>query len=280
MSAGAVLTWDGRRLPGPWLILRAFEAAAARATEFGSGIVVIRRSHHIACLAAYLQRSTERGLVMLLISSDPNTASVAPFGGTRAVFTPNPVAAGFRTTTGPVLLDVSTSITTNGLTNRLYKEGKRLAHEWLLDAGGQPSDDPAVLFTDPPGTILPLGGLEVGDKGYALTLLVEALTGGLAGFGRADPPEGWGATVFVQVIDPAAFSGREAFERQTTWAAEACRKNPPRPGLDTVRVPGEKGLARKGLQLRDGVRLYPAIMPQLVSWAEKLGVAVPQPCKP
>ena len=52
---------------------------------------------------------------------------------------------------------------------------------------GNATDDPAVLFNEPKGTLLPLGGLDAGHKGYALALLVEALTGGLAGFGRADP---------------------------------------------------------------------------------------------
>jgi L-lactate dehydrogenase len=271
----AVITWDGRRLPGPWLVLRALDAAAERAAQYGTGTVVIRRSHHIACLAAYLQRATDRGLVMMLLSSDPNSASVAPFGGTRAVFSPNPLAAGFPTRSGPVMLDVSTSTTTNGMAKRLHREGRRFAQPWLLDAAGHPTDDPATLFTQPPGTILPLGGVDVGHKGYALSLLVEALTGGLAGFGHADPREGWGATVYLHVIDPAAFAGRDEFERQSTKLTALCRDNPPRDGVAAVRVPGEMGLQRKTAQQREGVALHPAVIPLLQPWADKFGVAVP-----
>ena len=40
------------------------------------------------------------------------------------------------------------------------------------------------------------------------------MTAGLSGHGRADPPEGWGGTVFVQVLDPEAFGGLAAFKRQ------------------------------------------------------------------
>ena len=58
----AAQTWDGRRLPGPWLTLRALDAAAKMAGVNGTGTVVIRRSHHIACLAVYLLRATERAL--------------------------------------------------------------------------------------------------------------------------------------------------------------------------------------------------------------------------
>src|SRR5512140_2018444 len=141
---GAVLAWNGQRLPGPWLVLRALDIATERARQYGSGTVTIGRSHHIACLAAYLKRATDQGLVMLLLSSAPSGASVAPFGGLRAVFSPSPIAMGFPTSAAPVLIDVSTSITTNMLTNRLRKEGKRLPHHWLIDATGQATDDPAV----------------------------------------------------------------------------------------------------------------------------------------
>ena len=180
-ARGAAQTWDGRRLPGAWLVLRAMEAATAMAREHGTGTVVIRRSHHIACLAAYLRRATEQGLLMELICSDPNSATVAPYGGTRALFTPNPLAIGFPTGGEPVLVDVSASLTTNGMTARLHRQGRRLEHAWLLDANGAETDDPSVLFASPPGTLQPLGGMQAGHKGYGLALWVEALTGGLAG---------------------------------------------------------------------------------------------------
>ena len=199
--------WDGDRLPGPWLTRLAIDDAIARAQRCGTGTVVIRHSHHIACLAAYLMRATERGFVLLLSCSDPNAASVAPHGGTRAVFTPDPLAFGFPTEGDPVLIDLSASLTTNGMTARLHKSGQRLEHPWLLTADGRATDDPTVLFSEPRGTILPTGGVDAGHKGYALALIVEILTGALAGFGRADPKEGWGATVFVQIWDPAAFGG-------------------------------------------------------------------------
>lgn len=274
-SRPAAQAWDGQRLPGPWLVLRALDAAAAMARSQGSGSVAIRRSHHIACLAAYLKRATDRGLVMLLLCSDPSGRSVAPFGAVSPVFTPNPLAAGIPTGGDPILLDISASYTTNGLTARAHKAGEKLPHAWVQDASGQPTDDPAVLFNDPKGTLLPLGGLEAGHKGFALALLIEALTGGLAGFGRADPSEGWGATVFVQVLDPEAFGGRDAFVRQTAWLADACRAATPRPGGPPVRLPGERGLALMRKQRAEGVALHPTILPALKPWAERYGVPLP-----
>lgn len=273
----AAVTWDGRRLPGPWLVLKAMALAGERARRCGTGTVVIRRSHHIACLAAYLKRATDDGFLMLLTCSDANSASVAPFGGLDPVFTPNPISAGIPTPVAPVLVDISTSATTNGLTARLNREGGRLPAAWVLDGEGQPTDDPSVLFTQPKGTILPLGGLDSGHKGYGLSLLVEALTQGLAGNGRADAREGWGATVFLQMIDPRAFAGLDAFTRQTGAVTQQCRSSRPARAGRPVRLPGERGLQLAARQRQDGVALYSSIMPALAPWARKLGVAMPQP---
>jgi L-lactate dehydrogenase len=255
--------------------VRALEKAAVRAATLGLAAVSIRRSHHIACLAAFHQRATDQGLVMILASSDPNSASVAPFGGLDAVFTPNPIAAGFPTGAAPVVTDISTSTTTNGLTKRLHDQGGRLPAPWVIDGLGRPTDDPSVLFTEPRGTILPLGGLDSGHKGYGLSLLVEALTGGLSGFGRADAKEGWGATVFLQILDPEAFAGGAAFVRQMDAVAQQCRASRPIDAQRPVRLPGEKGFQLARQQREQGVSLHPGIMEALLPWARKLQVATP-----
>ncbi len=110
---GSAVTWDGNYLPGPWLVMRAMELSFERIATHPVMTVNVRRSHHIACLQAYLKRATDRRLVMLLISSDPSCGSVTPYGGCTPVFTPNPIAAGFPTDGEPVLIDISTSTTTN-----------------------------------------------------------------------------------------------------------------------------------------------------------------------
>lgn len=271
----AAVTWDGRRLPGPWLTVRALDLAMERARVNGMGTVVVRRSHHIACLAAYLKRVTDRGLMVVLTCSDPNASSVTPHGGHGDVFTPNPIAAAWPTESDPVIFDMSASITTNALTKRLHTEGKRFPGKWALTPAGEPTDDPGVMYAEPVGTLLPTGGVDHGHKGYALALLVEALTGGLAGHGRADPKEGWGATVCVQVFEPKLFAGEAEFRRQTEWIAAKCRATPARAGFERVRLPGEAGLRKREGQLANGVALYPSIMPALKVWAERLGVAGP-----
>jgi L-lactate dehydrogenase len=268
-------TWHGRKLPGPWLVRRAIATAEAASALFGLGAVCIGRSSHIGCLAAYGPEVAARGRMLVLTCSDPNTASVAPWGGTRRIITPNPLAAAWPTPEGPVILDVSMSITTNGMTARRRAEGSRFPGAWLLDAGGSPTDDPNAFFGDPAGTLLPLGGMEAGHKGFALGLLVEALTSGLSGFGRATPPAGWGASVFVLVLDPARFGGAERFMEEGGWMAAAVHDNPPRPGGEAPRLPGDRAMARRAQALAEGVALHPSIPPMLQQMAARYGVALP-----
>lgn len=275
----SVAAWDGQRLPGPWLVRRALAWAEPRAREHGTATVVIRRSHHIGCLAAYLEAPARAGLMVTLSCSDPSTASVAPYGGCDPVFTPNPIAVGIPTAGQPILIDVSASITTNGMSGRLHQSGQKGAHAWWLDAQGNVTHDAGVIFANPPGTILPVGGLEAGHKGYGLALMIEALTAGLSGHGRADPSEGWGATVYLQLQDPSAFAGADAFIRQSNWLVDACHAATPRVPGTPVRLPGERGLARKSEQLREGVQLQPGIQAAIATWAEKLSIEPPAPLR-
>jgi len=273
----AAVTWDGMKLPGPWLVVQALALACDRARSNGTCSVAIRRSHHIACLAAYLQRVADQGLMVLLTCSDPRMGPVAPHGGRCGVYTPNPIAAAWPTGGALVIIDTSMSISSYGQALRLHAEKRPFPGAWALDAEGHPSNDPAVLFGKPHGTLLPIGGTDHGHKGYALGLLVEALTSGLAGHGRADAPADWTNNVFLQVFEPACFGGTAAFSRQTAWLAEACRQTPPRAGVERVRLPGEAALQRRADQLHRGVELRPDILPALAPWAQKLGVPLPAP---
>ncbi|HTT13015.1 MAG TPA: Ldh family oxidoreductase [Burkholderiaceae bacterium] len=273
----ATAVWDGKRLPGLWLTREAVRSAVARARRFGIGSISIRNSHHIGCLAVFLEEAARQGQLVMVASSDPAVRLVAPFGGITPQMTPDPLAVGIPTGGDPILVDISTSITTFGLALRLRDSGSRFPGQWALDAQGDPSDDPNVLGGEPKGSLLPVGGVDHGHKGYALALIIEALTQALSGFGRADAPAGWGASVWVQVFDTSRFAGRTAFERQTAWLAQACRNTAPRRGVDAVRVPGEHALAHKRRAQVEGVALFPAILAALAPWAERFDVRLPEP---
>lgn len=274
---GAVAVWDGGWLSGVWLTLKGLEFAAARAEEFGIGAVAIRRSHHIACLQAYLPRMAERGLVAMIASSDPSLGSVAPFGGLDPVFTPDPIAMGIPTTDDPILIDMSSSITTNGMTGRLASAGRRTPGLWLQDHEGNLTDDPAVLVNEPKGTLLPTGGHDHGHKGYNMALMVESLTQGLSGYGRGVAEKRWGATTYIQVTAPAFFTGVEAFEERTAEIARRCRASRPHSSVSAVRLPGQKALQRRRAAVSDGVRLPTGVMDALATRADALGEKIPAP---
>ena len=268
----AASVWDGKYLPGVWLVDRAVRLAARRAQIHGVCAISIRRSHHIACLATFLTAATDQGMMAVVACSDPAEARVAPHGGAKPVFMPDPLAVGIPTGADPVLIDISTSITTMGMTGRLKREGKRFPGLWALDASGQPTDDPAQVAD---GALLPVGGLDHGHKGTGLAWMVEALSQGLGGFGRADQPTNWGCSVFVQVFDPALFAGAEAFTRQTAFTAQACRDTPPRDPAHPLRLPGAQAMAGLRRARAEGLALRPGILAALAPHAARLGVAAP-----
>ncbi len=270
----AVAHWNAQRLPGPYVVTQAIAWAQQAARDFGIGSVAIEHSHHIACLAAYLEVPARAGFLVEVFTSDPGAASVAPFGGTSAVMTPNPMAIGIPTKQfPPILIDISASITTNAMTNRMAANDLRAPGLWWADHTGAPSDDPKVTQTKPPGTLLPLGGVDAGHKGFGLGLMVEALTSGLSGFGRAsyDIPK-WGAAVLVRVTDPSAFGELKKFTRQTDGLIEQCLNSEPRDPMQPVRIPGHRGLQRKREQLQQGVKLHESILPRLLPWAAKFEI--------
>lgn len=271
----AAIAWNGRRLPGAWLTEQAVLTAATRAETTGAATVAVANSHHNGALATYLHLATDRGMLVSIASSSPSGQQVAPFGGVTGVFTPDPVAWGIPTPGDPVLIDISASITTANMCARMVKEGRAYDREWLLDAQGNPTRDPGVIGQG--GSLLPTGGLDHGQKGYGMALSVEALTQGLAGYGRADAPQGTNAAITVTVYDPAAFGGTDAFLRQTGWLTDACLASTPRDPAQPVRLPGQAGLARMRQTQAEGVTLYPGIFEMLATEAANCNLSLPAP---
>jgi LDH2 family malate/lactate/ureidoglycolate dehydrogenase len=275
-ETGATVVWDGNYLPGLWLVERALHVAFERIAAHGVVTFAIRRSHHIACLAALVKQAVDRGYVAILATSDPAFGFVAPYGGREPLLTPNPFAIGYPGRRTPVLVDICASITTVSMTRQKAAAGEQFRHPWLMDAEGQPTTDPRVMEqTEPRGTLLLLGGLEYGHKGFGLALMVEALTQGLSGFGRKDTETRWGGNVFLQVLDPEAFAGREAFLDQMDHLTEQCHANAPLQEGAPVRMPGEQAERNIAAARERGVTLADTVVQQLAATAERLGVAMP-----
>jgi len=273
---GVVALWDGGYLPGQYVVARAIDWALPRAAENGIAAATIRRSHHIGCLAALALRAVEQGFVALLANSDPAGARVAPYGGTEALFTPDPFAIGYPGKPNPVLVDICASITTTSMTRQKVAEGVRFEQPWLLDHEGKPTTDPRVLeHSTPRGSLQLVGGLDHGHKGFGLALMVEALSQGLAGHGRLDAPKRWGGNTYLQVIDADLFAGRDEFARLMDHFGNRCRSNRPIDPARPVRMPGDSSARALASARRDGIAYDDAIRAALQRCARELGVTSP-----
>ncbi len=273
---GSSLTWDGNYLPGPYLVEKAIDICLTRMAEQSMVTVAIGNSHHIACLAAYMERVTAQGYMIIIMSSDPGNQTVAPFGGLDGKFSPDPIAYGIPTEGDPIIFDSSASLIANGVVMQKRAAGKKLSGPWLMDAQGNATDDPEAFFADPPATILPAGGLQMGFKGFGYAILIEALTSGLAGKGRKDENTHWRASVMVQVINPDKFGGRDNFRGEMQNLVKLCRASNPRPGFEGVRMPGERALKLKREYSEYGVAMHPEVIKTMEKCAEKYQVDMVQ----
>jgi LDH2 family malate/lactate/ureidoglycolate dehydrogenase len=275
-DTGATVVWDGDYLPGLWLMSEAIDLAMPRAAKLGVVTFAIRRSHHIGCLATLAKRAADQGFVALIANSDPAGKRVAPFGGTEALFTPNPFAIGYPGSQHPVLVDICASITTTSMTRDKHAAGEQFEFPWLLDADGTPTRDPAVLeHSTPRGSLQLIGGQDHGHKGFGLALMIEALSQGLSGHGRLDAPTRWGGNTFLQVLDPDFFAGRKAFGAQMDNFSDTCRANRPITPDKPVRIPGDQAARNIAATEADGLG-YPArTWAALGEAAMGLGVKVP-----
>lgn len=66
-ESASVALWDGHRMAGPWLVQEAIRWGLHAAKRHGAAHVVVRRSHHIAALAAYLEHRLARVFLSIYV---------------------------------------------------------------------------------------------------------------------------------------------------------------------------------------------------------------------
>ncbi len=240
-DTGSTFVWNGNYTPGLWLTKQAVDTAVERARKHGVATGTIFKAHHIGCLSTYIKQVTDQNMICILTTSDPSGQLVAPFGGVDPVLTPNPWAIGYPTNGQPVIIDTVTSICTFSKVREHLNTGEPFPYPMVQDKNGKASTDANVINDG--GSILPIGGTEYGHRGYCFSLMVEMLTQGLSGHGRADDVTRWGGNVYIQVIDPQAFAGIEAFKTQMDKLSELCKASRPAEGFKEVMLPGEINLS-------------------------------------
>ncbi|WP_185960774.1 Ldh family oxidoreductase [Aliidiomarina halalkaliphila] len=271
----AIETWDAESLSGLYVAPLAVQRAMSMARTAGTGTVVVKRCEHVASLAAYLQQATDQGLLITMMAATPAQASVAPHGARSPVFSPNPYGMGVPTRGAPILLDMSFSMTAAGKVRQAYDRNERLPWPAIVSGSGEITDNPAD-YIDGNGAILPLGGADLGYKGYGLCLMSEIFTLGLSNYGRLQGAhDGEMNTLYVQVTDPEAFGTRDDFLAVTDDLLNRCRKAAAIDPSEPVRIPGERALALAEEQQRTGVLLDELTWPRLQHLAKKLGMEIP-----
>ena len=125
--------------------------------------------------------------------------NVTPFGGRARRLGTNPIAMAFPSAGGRVaLLDFATSIAAEGKLRVYRAKGETLPDDWVLDRDGAPSRDPNAYYEG--GSLLPIGGLHGGHKGYALSFMVAmlgAVMGSAARPAATIPDQVTGSTIIV-----------------------------------------------------------------------------------
>jgi L-lactate dehydrogenase len=265
-ETASTLNWQAHRLPGAYVVRRAMRALYDRVSDEPVVTASIANCSHIGSLQAYLEEPARRGYLGLMMVTDPGVASVAPFGGRDPVLTSNPIAAAIPTHGDPILIDQCTSLVSNAQVQSADRS-KPLPGRWVVDNQGRPTDDPQALTADPPGTIMPLGGEDFGYKGFGFGIMVEAFALALSGHGRSTPKQRGAQGVFLQLIDPDAFSGTDAFLAETTHFVRRCKASRPADATRGIRLPGERAMSEKRRQLHSGLEIADDLFERLAALA-------------
>ena len=151
-----------------------FERLVPAAHNLGCATLTIRNSYNCGALGYHVERLAMAGLLGIGFTNAP--ASIAPWGGTKAVIGTNPFALGVPGVEqqAAFVIDQSASVVAKSEIMKRARDGDAIPEGWALDEAGQPTEDPAAALK---GTMLPSGGY----KGFSAGLLVEVMAAALTG---------------------------------------------------------------------------------------------------
>jgi uncharacterized oxidoreductase len=250
-----------------------------KAKAVGVAAGTLRNSGHTGRLGEYAEFAAREKMAMFAaVNSHGSGRRVAPPGGTEGRISTNPICMGAPTSTDPVVIDFGTSAAAEGKVRAQFQKKEPCPDGWLVDGTGQPTCDPAVLYTEPRGCLVPFGGAQA-YKGFGLGLLLDLLCGGLSGGACSNPAlplAGQGnAAVFV-LFDPARFGGTDHFLKETDGLTAYVRSCPTAPGVGGITLPGDPERATKAKRLADGVAVPDGTWELIAKTAAELKVPLPR----
>ena len=273
-SAPATALVDGDNAMGHLVMSRAAETAIALAREAGVAWVGVRRSNHAGPAGLYAEMPAAAGMVGIY-AAVANANPMAVWGGADPLLGTNPLAIGVPSGAGPMVLDMATTVVSYGTVKNYALQGKPMDKGWMVNTAT--GEDIVDAKRAAEGLLLPIGGY----KGSGLAVMLGLLAGPLnrAVFGadvidfNADDASETNTGHFILALDIARFLPLEAYKAEVDRHVRELKQSKRLPGVDEIRMPGERRLACREDRLRNGVPLAPPLVTQLDKLAQQLGIA-------
>jgi len=276
----ATAAWDANKGLGHYVSTLAMRGAMDKAATYGIGIATVRNSGHYGAAANYSMMALERDMIGIATTNSAFVAMVPTFGRTAKLST-NPIS--FAAPAGrhaPFVLDMATTTVAFGKLRIASRWGKSIPPGWALDERGVPTTDPDVAMKH--RLVTPLGGTrELGShKGYGLGVMVDILSGVLAGavygdrFLRTDLAERKRQDTghcFI-AVDPARFRPLEEFKRDMDDYFDSLKSTPPAEGQSRVYVAGEPEAECERRRRQEGIPISPGCLALCGDLARALGI--------
>ncbi len=234
---------DGQLGFGQWLGKRAVDVGIEKCRKQGMAVVGLRNCGHLGRVGHWSEMAAAANLIGLhFVNSTGFGMFVVPAGGRDPRLSVNPISVGIPVPGGtPLIVDVSTAAVAEGRLQVARNAGETVADGLILDADGNPTNDPNEFYGPPRGAILPLGG----HKGFGLGLVVELLAGAIAGGGCSSE----GKTRLEQgmlgiYIDPDRLDSDDRIADEIRRYIEFVKSSRPSEPGENVRIPGERSQRR------------------------------------
>jgi L-2-hydroxycarboxylate dehydrogenase (NAD+) len=272
-SAPATALVDGDNAMGHLVMSRAAETATAIARETGVSWVGVRRSNHAGPAGLYAEMPAAAGMIGIY-AAVANANHMAVWGGADPLLGTNPLAIGVPSGAGPMVLDMATTVVSYGTVKNYALQGKPMEEGWMVNTVTGEHMTDAKRAAE--GLLLPIGGY----KGSGLAVMLGLLAGPLnrAAFGadvidfNTDDVSESNTGHFILALDIARFLPLEDYKVEVDRHVRELKEGKRLPGVDEIRMPGERRLACRDDRRRNGVPLAPALVAQLEKLAKDLGI--------
>ena len=245
-----------------------------KARDHGIATVTLRNTSHIGRVGAYPLMAARSGFMAQLFANAGHLgAQVVPFGGREGRLSTNPVAfAAPRRGHEPLLLDMTTSVVAEGKVRVAINRGEPIPEGWAVDAQGRSTTDPRQVKSDPPGALLPLGGV-VAHKGYGLSMMVEVMGGAVGGEGcAAGAPKFVSNGVLLTVYHIEHFTDLETYYDELDAMIAHIRTSRLAPGFREILLPGEPEFRSARRREAEGIEVDDETWVQIRRQMEYFGV--------